>query len=76
MSMAIAEPEIGNTTLMFIALAVVLAILRAVTSQHYFMVAVTVLQWFRDRMVRGMDGEAKTSAAVTEWRFAEMRRSA
>jgi hypothetical protein len=76
MSMVIAEPEIGNTTLMFIALAVVHAILRAVNSQHYFMGAVTVLLWIRDRMVRGMDGEARTSAAVTEWRFAEMRRSA
>jgi hypothetical protein len=66
MSITVAKPEIGNTTLMFIALAVALALLRAVTSQHDFLGAVTVLRWIRDWMVRGMAGEAKTSAAMTE----------
>ena len=61
MSIAVVEPETGNITLMFIALAVVLAILRAVTSEHYFLGTSDRLPWIGDRMVRGMDGEAKTA---------------
>ena len=37
---------LGQTALMFIVLALVLAILRAFTSQHYFMGAVTVCYGF------------------------------
>jgi hypothetical protein len=47
----------GQTTLMFVALAVVLAILRAVASQHYFLGAVTVcygfvIGWFAGWMAK------------------------
>jgi hypothetical protein len=47
----------GQTALMFIVLAVVLAVLRAFTSQHYFMGAVTVcygfvIGWFAGWMAK------------------------
>jgi len=47
----------GQTTLMFIVLAVVLAVLRVFTSQHYFMGAVTVcygfvIGWFAGWMAK------------------------
>jgi hypothetical protein len=47
----------GQTVLMFIVLAVVLAVLRAFTSQHYFMGAVTVcygfvIGWFAGWMAK------------------------
>jgi hypothetical protein len=47
----------GQTALMFIVLAVVLAVLQAFTSQHYFMGAVTVcygfvIGWFAGWMAK------------------------
>jgi hypothetical protein len=47
----------GQTALMFIVLAVVLAVLRALTSHHYFMGAVTVcygfvIGWFAGWMAK------------------------
>ena len=47
----------GQTALMFIVLAVVLAVLQAFTSQHYFMAVVTVcygfvIGWFAGWMAK------------------------
>src|SRR4029450_1563544 len=47
----------GQTALMFIVLAVVLAVLRAFTSQHYFMGAVTVCYGF---VIGGLAGWVAT----------------
>jgi hypothetical protein len=50
----------GQTALMFVVLAIVLALLRAFTSQHYFMAAVTasygfVIGWFAGWLARGRE---------------------
>ena len=50
---------------MFIVLAIVLAVLRAFTSQHYFLAGRNGLLWIRDRMVRGMDSEAKADESIS-----------
>ena len=59
----------GQTALMFIVLAVVLAVLRTFTSQHYFMGAVTVCYGFVIGWVRGMDGKAKAGASMSRPRI-------
>ena len=50
----------GQTAMMLVVLAVVLAILRALTSRHYFMAAVTasygfVIGWFAGWLARGRE---------------------
>jgi hypothetical protein len=54
----------GQTALMLVVLAIVLAVLRGFTSLHYFMGAVTVCYGICNRMVRRMVGEPKASESI------------